>query len=110
MYGPLHRKEFGRNIFRQTIKPSLNYDRFYFLQKKEFDATLNSYNQKVEECRSTPYHESHLNKNQFYGKQKFRSVGYANIRLRFCTICQDNEKEGLEEDLYFVDDALKPRK
>ena len=110
MYGPFHRKEFGRNIFRQTIKPPLNCYRFYFLQKKELNATLKSYNRKVEECRSTPYHESHFNLNPFYGKQKFQSAGYANVRFRFCTICQDNEKEGLEEDLYFVDDALKPIK
>ena len=95
-YGPLHRKQFGRQISRERKESSSPRNRFYFTDKEKFNALINLYNKKVE--------------NPFFGKQKFHSVGYANIRLRFCTVCQDDQKEGLKEDLYFVDDALKPRK
>lgn len=109
-YGPLHRKQFGRQISRERKESSSPSNRFYFPDKEKFNALINLYNKKVEQLRGSCDKESREIENPFFGKQKFHGVGYANIKLRFCTVCQDDQKEGLKEDLYFVDDALKPRK
>ena len=87
---PLHRSVFNRKTVKPeyTACPVQTTERVYFDCKKELMCKLKKFNET--------------------NKIKFVRVGYANTRFRFCTKCNDINKDDLLDE-YFIESSLKSR-
>jgi len=66
-------------------------------KNRKLKAELLLYNQFVDEYNEIVNNDV---------KHKFKCVGYANVRFKFCTACWDENKvEMMEKDLYFIDES-----
>ena len=84
---PIHRCTFRRTIVKPDyVEGADSTTRFYFESMKIFNSTLKMFNEENDE--------------------EYFSVGYANVRLRFCSRCYDNFKK-LPLDMYFVNRKTK---
>ena len=86
---PKHRSQFSRfkRSFVYTVDPEV-IQRFHFAPDKQFKRLLNDFNKSNRE-------------NVFLS-----CVGYANVKLRFCTRCFDLKKT-VKHDLYFINKTHK---
>ena len=86
---PKHRSQFSRfkRSFVYTVDPDV-IQRFHFTPDKQFKKLLNEYNKSNRE------------------NALLACVGYANVKLRFCTRCFDLKKTACQ-DLYFINKTYK---
>lgn len=89
-YRPMHRSTFRRMVSKPTFE-GVDYEWYYFEDVKEFRRTLKSFNESNKGDAASAH---------------FTGVGYANVRLRFCSSCFDANKT-LPLDLYFINRLQK---
>lgn len=107
-------KERRRSSCRQTslsgklARPGkdgfLHMGRFYFKDKKLFDALLISLNRRKWPLKNTS-NIVNADNNEYEDTFSvcFESVGYANVAMRMCHECRDVGKPTNRKDQYFVD-------
>ena len=86
-----HRSDFGRSVYRGPPVDRTRIKRDYLWSDEEFKKTLQKFNATIDDDRA---HSEDV-------KGRYECVGYANVRLQFCSLCFDAEKEKRRE-LYYV--------
>lgn len=92
----IHRSSIGRRTLIYTVQKIGNIDRYYYIDKNVFHADFKRFRANIKfDCYEHCY--------GLVGNQtNFMCVGLANVRLKFCSICYDVDKEN-EVELYYVD-------
>ena len=78
-----HYSHFGRKVYRGPPVDISKVKRDYDWDDEDFKRALDKYNDTI-------------------AWEQYECVGYANVRLQFCSLCFDVEKEGKHRELYYV--------
>lgn len=102
LYPAIHRSAIGRRTLKYTAQKVGDIDRFYYSDERDFRDDL----KKLNSTRKNKQKEDGDVKN----KREFVCVGYANTRLKFCSVCFDVSKENEVEQYYVNKQDISQRR